>query len=211
MRLLKSRWASVGISVAVVAAVAGITLGVTTLLGVTFQGSGQAQQEVRWVEGLLLTSNRDRLAICVQAVGVDSSLEATGKSAIEAALTEVAKHPRWEASGLGVASPVVDIGCPSPPSVYRAGVRLQPGAGKGLVVYPAVVVDEPSEYRAFVFILPASEFDRLFAGADPYVVEELFARGEVTTGLYLSSDELNDQPSLTEKLKRPIGLWEPKY
>jgi hypothetical protein len=213
VRLPKSPWAGLGISVAVVVAVAGITLGVTTLLGVTFQGSGEAQENLgsQRVEGALLTSNRDRLAICVQAVDIDSSIEATAKSGIEAALIEVAKHPRWEASGLGVASPVVDIGCPSPPSVYRAGVRLQPGGGKGLVVYPPVVVDKPSEYRAFVFILPPSEFDRLFADADPYVVEEFFARVEVTTGLYLSSDELNDQPSLTEKLKRPIGLWEPKY
>ncbi|OGO48290.1 MAG: hypothetical protein A2W34_06685 [Chloroflexi bacterium RBG_16_64_32] len=196
-------------SLLVIGAAAGSTLGVTTPLGVTFQGSGAAQQQVRRVEGLLLTSNRDRLAICVQAVGVDSSLQKKAKSEIEEALTEVARHPRWEASGLGVASPVVDIGCPSPPSVYRAGVRLDRAGGKGLLVSPLVLVDEPSEYRAFVFILPPSEFDRLFAGAEPYVSEELFAMGEVTTGLYLSSAELNDQPSLTEKLKRPIGLWEP--
>ena len=127
MRLPKSRWAGLGVSVAVVAAVAGITLGVTTLLGVTFQGSGEAQESLgsQRVEGLLITANRDRLAICVQAVGVDRSVEATAKSAIETALIEVAKHPRWEASGLGVASPVVDIGCPSPPSVLRPGVKIE--------------------------------------------------------------------------------------
>ena len=109
-RLPRSRWAAVAISLAAIAAVAGITLGVTTLLGVTFQGEGEVQQGDASTlrEGLLNTANRDRLAMCVQAVGGDSSMEPKGKASIEKALVEVAKHPRWEAAGLGVAPPVVD-------------------------------------------------------------------------------------------------------
>ena len=44
MRLPKSRLARVAGSLLVIGAVAGSTLGVTTLLGVTFQGKGEAQQ-----------------------------------------------------------------------------------------------------------------------------------------------------------------------
>lgn len=51
MTLPKSRWARALASLAVIAAVAGITLGVTTLLGVTFQGSGEAQQRTVTVDG----------------------------------------------------------------------------------------------------------------------------------------------------------------
>ncbi len=40
MGILRTRWKGLALSAAVVAAVAGVTLGVTTLLGVTFQGGG---------------------------------------------------------------------------------------------------------------------------------------------------------------------------
>ncbi len=199
MILPSSRLARVAGSLVVVGAAAGITLGVTTLLGVTFQGSGEAQVPLgaQLKEGLLLTANRDRLAICVQAVGVDSSLEAKAKSAIETALVEVAKHPRWEATGLGVASPVVDIGCPSGPASRDLETQF---------------VTEPSFYRLFVFVLPQEEFDVPFAGlprlrtASQEVVCEGDSCGEVTSGLYIHSGELGDVAFLTDALAQGVGL-----
>ncbi len=217
MRLRSSRLARVVGSLVVVGAVAGITLGATTLLGVTFQGSGEAQQEVRRVESLLLTSNRDRLAICVQGVGADSTLEATAKSSIETALIEVAKHPRWEASGLGAASPLVDIGCPAPPAALQPGVKIYQLGDKGVHVEPTPIVEEASYYRLFVFILSPGELERIFGPAPSLtlVAEEAFRSGDeiigVTVGLYLSADQLGDPQSLSEKLKRAVGLWEPKF
>ncbi len=196
-------------------------MGVTTLLGVTFQGSGEAQQgdAAMLKKGLLGTANRDRLAICVQAVGVDPSLEATGKSAIETALVEVAKHPRWEASGLGVASPVVDMGCPSPPAVLRSDLKIDRlGKGLGVSTVPFPCVEEASYYREFVFILSPAELERIF-GKDPELTladQETFCGGAsgnmgVTGGLYLIPADLDDVNLLTEKLKRAVGLWEPKW
>ena len=217
MRLPKSRWAGVGLSVAVVAAVAGITLGVTTLLGVTFQGSGEAQETLgsQRVDSLLLTANRDRLAICVQAVGVDSSLEATAKSSIETALIEVAKHPRWEASGLGVASPLVDVGCPAPPPALQPGVKIYQLGDKGVHVEPIPIVEEASYYSLFVFVLSPSELERIFASGLPMVTQEAYKDGDmitgVTGGLYLSPGQLDDPQFLSETLKRAVGLWEPKF
>jgi hypothetical protein len=226
VRLPKSRWAGVAISLAVVAAVAGITLGVITLLGVTFQGSGEAQQPpgAQRVEGPLLTANRDRLAICVDAVGSAgdfqiaggaAALEASAKSTVEAALTDVAKHPQWESSGLGLAPPLVDIGCPSPPAVLRPGVEIEQ-MGKGRIfVLPFPCVEEASSYAEFVFILPPAEIERVF-GKDPELTladQETFC-GEggsvgVTGGLYLTPADLDDVPTLAEKLERAIGVWYP--
>ncbi len=196
-------------------------MGVTTLLGVTFQGTGEAQQGSgsQRVEGALLTANRDRLAICVQAVGVDRSVEATAKSAIETALIEVAKHPRWEPSGLGVASPVVDVGCPSPPAVLRPGVEIERlGKGLGVLTLPFPCVEEASVYKEFVFIMSPAELERIF-GKDPELTlsgQETFCGGQygntgVTGGLYLTAADLNDLNLLTEKLKRTVGLWEPNF
>ena len=221
MRLPKSRLARVVGSVAVIGVVAGITMGATTLLGVTFQGSGEAQESLgsQGKKGLLITANRDRLAICVQAVGVDASLEATAKSAIETALVEVAKHPSWEASGLGVASPVVDIGCPSPPAVLRPGVEIERlGKGLGVLTSPYPCVEEASYYKEFVFIVSPAELERIF-GKDPELTlsqQEVFCGGAsgntgVTGGMYLTPADLDDLNLLTEKLKRTVGLWEPKW
>jgi hypothetical protein len=205
-------------SLLMIGAVAGITLGVTTLLGVTFQGSGEAEQRDASMlkEGLLDTANRDRLAICVQAVGLDPSLEAKAKSAIETALIEVAKHALWEASGLGVASPAVDTGCPSPPAVLRPGVEIEQ-MGKGRIfVLPFPCVKEASYYAEFVFILPPDELERVF-GKDPELTladQETFCGGQygsvgVTGGLYLTAADLGDTQLLAEKLKRAVGLWYP--
>jgi hypothetical protein len=219
MRLLpKSRWRSVGVSLAVVAA-AGITLGVTTLLGVTFQGTGEAQDRdaSHLKRGLLGTANRDRLAICVQAVGVDPSLEKKAKSSIEEALTEVVKYPRWEAAGLGAASPVVDSGCPSPPAVLRSDLKID-RLGRGLPVstLPFPCVEEASYYAHFVFILSPAELERIF-GEDPELTladQETFCGGRsgntgVTGGLYLTAADLDETELLTAKLKRAIGVWNP--
>lgn len=212
----KSRLVQAGLSIAVIAAVAGITLGVTTLLGVTFQGSGEAQQELgaEPKEGLLLTANRDRLAICVGAVNVGSAVEVEAESKVEAALVDVAKHPHWNASGLGVASPRVDAGCPAPPLATRPDVKITRWGGS-VLVEPVPIVDEASYYRLFVFILPASELDRIFQGALPLVDEQAYKSGDqiigVTAGLYLTPEQLRDPTSLTEAIQRAVGLWDPGY
>ncbi|HLB27206.1 MAG TPA: hypothetical protein VJN32_06110 [Dehalococcoidia bacterium] len=219
LKLPESGRARIGLAVAgVVAAVAGITLGVTTLLGVTFQGTGEAQQRDASMtkKGALTTANRDRLAICVQAVGVDSSLEGKAKASVEAALIEVAKHPRWDASGLGVAPPIADTGCPSPPSVLRPGVEIEQ-MGKGRIfVLPFPCVEEASYYRLFVFILPPAELERIFGEDYEQTLsqQEAFCGGQygnmgVTGGLYLTPADLDDTQLLAEKLKRAVGLWYP--
>ncbi len=205
----------------VIVAVAGVTLAATTLLGVTFQGSGSSQtgDGSKLVGGPLLTANRDRLAICVEAVEFDiagqmtsgdPALEALAKSRIEDALTEVAKHPRWEAAGLAVALPLVDLDCPSPPSVFLPGVKLV-STGKGLLLAePAHIVEEASYYRTFVFIVSREKLAETFAGHYPLATQEWLRRGDnpagVTTSLYLSPEQLQDLTYLTQWLTVEAGL-----
>ena len=167
MRLPKSRWAMAGVSVAAMTAVAGITLGVTTLLGVTFQGQG-----TQTVEGADPATRGPGVAICVQAVEIDadgqplrgdSAIEAAADFSVKAALVEVTKRPVWDDAGLGVVPPVVDVGCPSPPLAVLGGplwISGHPNDG-----IPAPLVTQASFYRLFVFVMPSlEEIDRVLAG-----------------------------------------------
>jgi hypothetical protein len=181
---------------------AGATLATTTVLGLTFQGSERK-------EGLLVTANRERLAICVQAVGTDAGAEMDVKRRIEALLPQLMEHPRWRPAGLGAAPPVVDIGCPSDPALLRPGAHPKGGDPSS-----SSLVLEASPYLVFVFILPQAEIDRLFSNW-PYrkVPQENLCEGhvcfEVTTGLYLSPGEAQQAPFLLESLLKAIGLEPP--
>ena len=220
VRLPKSRWASVGVSVAVLVAVAGMTLGVTTLLGVTFQGSGEAHQESGspTAEGGEVLDQRDRLAICVEAVEIvapgesvrgDPALEAAGKSNIEAALVEVKKNPSWDIAGHGTAEPVVDIGCPSPPLAVLGGPWWVNGRPNDSV--PAPTVAAPSSYSTFVFIIPSlDQIDELLGSTrrrvvtQEWVSKNLFDEGptlvSVTNAIYITSEEIQSTGSFLTDL-----------
>ena len=212
MRVPKSRWAGVGISVVVVVAVAGITLAVTTVLGVTFQGSGKAEHGAasEWTRDLLLTANRDRLAVCVQPIGVDAGLTSSAKARIEDALQGVAEHPYWQDMGLSAAvdSPVVDVGCPSDPPAP------DPDLGVPIDNLLGHRVSEASYYRLFVFVLPQQELDAWVGGLNRRSgPQESICSGdvcfEVTTGLYLTAEEVDDVPFVVERLNKAIGLEDP--
>ncbi len=211
------RWKGLVVSLLVLAATAGVTLGVTTLLGVTFQGSGSAQQRggSRFVEGGLQTANRDRLAICIQAVGSGPdlaeagggpALEVLGKARLEAALAEVRKHPRWELKDFGALPPLVEIGCPSGPPPVTEPAYLKP-----IESLLGHVVTEASYYLTFVFILPQQELDKLLGGSTQRVAnQEGICGGDVcfpvSVALYVAPQELGDMPFLIDGLEQAIGL-----
>jgi hypothetical protein len=104
MKRMNRLWLGLGASLAVIAVVAGATLGVTTLLGVTFEES-----EPKPAEGVQSRSGglsqpvpvHDQVgrypgfSFCVEAIGVDQAVEAVAKARIETALLEVMQHPYW--------------------------------------------------------------------------------------------------------------------
>jgi hypothetical protein len=231
MGALKARWKGLALSAVVVAAVAGVTLATTTLLGVTFGGSGSQQ-----AQGAQVPAARDRLAICVQAVEIESVLSPTGeevlqpvrgdpaieseaKAQVEAALTEVAKHPSWEPAGFGKASPQIDIGCPSDPLVTRPGMQWANAQPFGDI--PGPHVSQPSFYRVFVFIMPSlNHVDHLLGGTSRRVaVQEflsanLYKEGptlvEVTSAIYVTPEEIEaGGPFLSRLLSAGVGLSGP--
>ncbi len=205
---------ALAVSLAILAGVAGITLGVTTLLGVTFQGEGTQP-----AEGARSTGERNELAICIQALGADlavdssaqaTAAEATAKSRIEAVLPQVATHPDWEPAGLAAFEPVIDIGCPSlPPG---------PAVPEGLFPIQAIrghEVSKPSPYNVFVFILPPEQLEELVgasstrtAGQEMICDKDHYECSAVTEGVYLSTEDLSDSALLTRVLENGLGLRE---
>jgi hypothetical protein len=202
--ILRSRRLHLALLAAGVVLISAFAFVAATRLG------SQGGQAVR-VEGTLLTANRDRLRLCVQAAPRDPATEGRAVSLIQSALAELkGRHPRWLAAGLKEEQPVVEPGCPSDPALLRPGA--EPIVGDPYTSR----VTEPSKYRVFVFILPQAEIDRLFARWPlRQVVQEFICLGhvcpEVTSGLYLSMEEIENRQFLSDALAKSIGLeaWEP--
>ncbi len=102
---------------------------------------------------------------------------------------------------------MVDTGCPAPPTItdsrynanYRSGAPTQSTT--------------PSRYRLFVFVAPSDQLAQAFP-RQPKTREtpqEVLCTGhacvEVTTAVYLTPEELTNQPVLLRALVRGVGLW----
>ena len=107
MGIVRSRWKGLALSAAVVAAVAAATLGITTLLGITFSGGGSQP-----VAGVPPTARGPGLAICVQAVEIEAVRSPNGDEVLQAAAGDPAR----------LSPPVLD---------KSAGLWTMQGASKG--------------------------------------------------------------------------------
>ena len=161
--------------------------------------------------GTLLTTNRDRLAICIQPVASVQFDMTEAQLRVQAALTELSTHPRWAEIGLAGRAPVVvDAGCPSEAYLLRSGTVVDPRKPTGDPVIQGVA--EASKYRVFLFVPPESETARLFSvtASMRRAPQEYLCQGnscfEVTTALYLSFSEVRNHQFLTEWLAKVIGL-----
>lgn len=207
-----------GISLALVGIVAGATLTITTLLGVTFEGSepklaqGVRESDLEINEPKSQeTARYPGYSFCVEAIGVDQALEAIGKAKIEAALLDVMQHPYWSLLRPGSPSPIVDIGCPSDPLIARPGVDWDgPNfhARGDLHQYDVV---EPSFYWTFAFIMPGEQIKQLLGDAHVRMApQEYRTEGDVghleTTAIFIAPEELDDAPFLVKHLLIAVGL-----
>jgi hypothetical protein len=229
MRLLAGRerfWLGLATSLAVIGAVAGITLGILTLAGVTFQGEraeGQTTEPVVVNNGALITANRDRLAICVRAIGlgegVEGAVEAEAKSAIETAMVQVAQNPQWSEPRFKLADnpPLVETDCGAPSAVYEP---VDPAIPADSLLTHSRGVTEAGYHLFRVFVIPESEIDRLTGGLPRdrsirLAPEEDIAIGPdvfeaVTYGIYLSPSEAKDSALLATWLEKGLG-WRDIY
>jgi hypothetical protein len=101
-------------------------------------------------------------------------------------------------------SPSVEIGCPGEPALYE---DEDDGNYSRLV-------ERPSYYHAFVYVIPAKDTSRLF-GSSRWRLEtaEHVCYGdaceEVTTAAYLSRDDLADEDFVSRALRMTLGLVGP--
>ena len=232
MKRINRLWLGVGASVAVIGVGAVVTLGTTTLLGVTLEES-----EPKPAEGVQTgnvginqpapvdvptddartqvdrgqTGQYPGVSICVQAVGLDSSIKAVGKARVETALLGVMQHWHWNISGRGVVPPLVDIGCPEEPLPAHPGIAWKDAeiiGGTGTIY----TVSEPGFYSEYVFIMPLEQIDALLGGLSIRVApQEYVGYGdelitERASAAYIAPEELEDVAFLTKQLTIAVGL-----
>lgn len=193
MRILTSSRLTVGLLLAVAAIWASIAS-----IGVT-----RGQEPPRIDNIALMTTNRPGLKICVESLvpGVDNRM-ILGQ--VRSAMTNVAKHPDFQRSGLGRQPLVVDTGCSAPPTI------TDPRYHPDMLGAPARVT-EPSQYLLFIFVATPDQLAQAFSWQPRLVPQELLCDGdvcnEVTGALYLTPAELTDRAVLERGLTQGVGLW----
>jgi hypothetical protein len=212
MKLSSRHSKAIGISLAAIAGTAAVAFLVLTALGVDVLDTSSASRGSgsELVEGPLKTANRDKLAICVASFGSDPSLEASAKSAVEAALNALDDDPAWIKSGLADGDSEVDIGCPSKPAAFQPGVKLIPTGNGDVFVDPFPLVAEASRYRIFVFLAPAETISAAFHDFQPTTTEEFLKSGDVfngvTGGIYVSPEMLEKDSYLEQLIAASFAI-----
>jgi hypothetical protein len=235
MNLPRSRMMGAAASLAVVLAAAGVTLGVTTLLGVTFGGGSGAAENLPAArdapdpahdggyEGAGSVPNggptpiptgefRSRKSICVQGVDLapsaEAAVESEARSKVVEAMDLVAENPYWEVDQLDSQPLIVDIGCPSLPPEPLYDLPLPPiEAILGL----GHEVSKPGQYYLSVFIMSLEDLRTWVGDSDTRrATQETVWHGdvgnEVSVAVYLSEDELEDVAFVATALEEGLGL-----
>jgi len=152
----------------------------------------------------LTTSNRHNLALCVDSLDPTISDEELRQAVLDS-LERVERHPDFLRSGRGRGDTMVDIGCSGPARYNEPGFSWEEGSTSA---EPIPTVDVPSEYLAFVFLVPGDDP----IGRNRVTIQEYYKDGEVfavvTTVVYLTGDDLERDDARVEYLTRAVGLRE---
>lgn len=198
---------SITVRILAAMAVAGI-LSLTAFILLATPSSPATTREDRTQGGLLLTPNRDRMAVCLQPTAGAAIDTESAKARVLSALGELRAGWQWLPAGLGATPAEVDVSCPSEPYHLREDFRDKAKGGDPQIQG----VSTASKYRVFLFIAPQAEIDRAFpVGTHRRVPQEILLLrrdqgAEVTTALYLSPAELSDHAFLKEWLAKAIGI-----
>jgi hypothetical protein len=177
----------------------GVAAAIIVTLTLDWLDGGRAggQPDVTYTGDLLVTGNRSNLAICLTAVGVESSLEESVKTSVLAAWPTVKSHDTWVKKYSSYPDPVVDAGCPGEPAL-NGSFRT---------------VDVPSDYVLHLYLIDASSttapdfrYGRTLPEEMLCVQDHCF---QVTTGLYLTPAEATNTPLLAAHLVKGLGLERP--
>ncbi|HSP55155.1 MAG TPA: hypothetical protein VLS25_06155 [Dehalococcoidia bacterium] len=162
----------------------------------------------------LITSKRDRLAICVDVAGTTkaapAALQTSAAASVNAVLDDLAANSRdWVADSLSSPTPVVDVGCPVGPALYDPNAGSTKGPGTAVIW--GRTVSEASYYKAFVFVVPDADVQEATGGSRwRLTTEEQTCAGDVctgvTVGVYLGEGEVSDIQLLRENLGLAVGV-----
>jgi hypothetical protein len=162
----------------------------------------------------LLTSNREKLRLCVEVIDVAEAKSKDAAEKITKAFTKVVKHPKFADWGYAKGDVDVDSGCPGEPFLLQPGIEFKNGLPVGEPKPP--VVDEASVYRLFVYVVSQKVRDSVIKGdldvrsfPQEAICENRTCR-TVTTAIYLTEEEFEDKEFLTEWLIRGLELEPPK-
>jgi len=154
-----------------------------------------------------LAPNRDRVAICVEAIGVDDTLEGEARLSLEEALRVLAEHPIWVQFGFSPPEPQVVEGCPADPAYFETS-----GKARLRAVHVRSIIEPsyPSYYRIHTYVVPPEEIEKRDWHPGRVTTEEYSCSGDacagVTTGVYVAPEALQDADLMEDLLKRAIGL-----
>lgn len=195
-------------------------LGATVFVAAQFLDSREATQtdsvsagtNVSFTGGMLTTSNRSNLSVCVDAAGGATSVSADVekvRQAIDDGLAGVADvyiNAQQYQRDVEVTS-----GCPAPTAALTAAeLAERPSTQRHSdLLGDPVRLASPSQHRVFVYFVPADVYDLAFS-SKPYArgAAEFLCEGhvcaEVTTGLYVRPSVSADV--LSEGLRDVIGF-----
>jgi hypothetical protein len=199
------------VALVAIAATASITLVLLLLVDLDIGAGGGTSAhpvDIRAVDNLLLTDNRETLEVCVDTRALESSADGavSQATAVETAVLAAAAHPYWSTKGLTAISSTarMDVGCPS-------GPPPPDGEPQSIFEVRGWRVEAPSRYRLFVFILSDDGLTQ-FAGSWGYqrAPQEKLCSGdvcrEVTSALYVSESQLGNAAVLQSMVEDAIGL-----
>jgi hypothetical protein len=199
---------------------AGVVIGILLVGAIGVAGQPRppeprAPGKVRTDSGLLVP-NRDRLSICVQASSGIASMQRDVRARIEQLLPAVEQHPNWSRARYNQVPRSVVAGCPGDAHLLRPGIEYIDGRpGPSSAGERPLQVEQASPHRLFVYILPQAELARIIRGqlniriAPQETVCEGFACAQVSTGLYVSPEELHNDAFMRDWLAKGLGLEPP--
>lgn len=159
----------------------------------------------------VLVSNRANLQVCVTTEPSDPTGVATAVGRVRAAHARLNDDERFRAAGYATPPWQVAPSCPQPGRLLESGQRhVKAGGSYGL----GTETSNPSPFRLFVYVVPASEIARRF-GPLPFhfASQEVFCERQscatVTTALYVDAATLLDEPRLAAELEQALGLRPP--
>jgi hypothetical protein len=186
-------------------------------------GASPVGDNVASVPNVLLTANRDRLALCVQSLdgmGQPIMLQKDGAApvstsapdpvdAIKRAVAKLPEHPNWSQAELAsYPAPVVTEGCASPPVLFHPSSDAGGLSAFGLTY--GRLTTTPGYEKVMIFVAPPEALHAIGAESGTEVAEEFMCSGDncfsVTRGLYLEPTTLTDLDVLSSLVAQAVGI-----